>query len=106
MEAIRGDGTGSMGLREVQNTRNPAKTLTIAEPVRLEQPYTRSAPPLGSRSFRTAVRIRTWKKRLRNILPRIPSLFRFLQGSKPEVESLVDEMDKASSSAFPALSRG
>jgi hypothetical protein len=36
-------------------------------------------------------------------LPRITSLFQFLRGSEPEIERIVDEMDKAGFSAFSPL---
>ena len=45
----------------------------------------------------------TGLRQRRKLLPRIASLFQFLQGSEPEIEKIVGEMDKAGLSAFPPL---
>jgi len=50
----------------------------------------------------------TGRQRLVRLLPRITSLFQFLQVPEPEIESLINEMDKVGSSTFrspPTLTR-
>jgi len=43
----------------------------------------------------------TGRQRLVRLLPRITSLFQFLQAPEPEIESLINEMDKVGSSTPP-----
>jgi len=49
---------------------------------------------------RKFLNIKTGQQRRGRFLPRITSLFQFLQVPEPEIERLVNEMDKASSSTF------
>jgi len=50
--------------------------------------------------------IETGQRRRGRFLPRITSLFQFLQDPEPEIERIVNEMDQAGSSASVTLPQG